>query len=93
MQKVEVCYGELDTQSASGVLESGRWKVLKGYVCHVRADVFGQERRSVLLLGRRFCGSVGKNGKGDRPEAQIPQGTVMEELNYGGGNRKTGVES
>lgn len=56
-------------------------KVLKGYVCHVRADVFGQERRSVLLLGRRFCGSVGKNGKGDRPEAQIPQGTVMEELN------------
>lgn len=45
MQKVEECYGELDTQRASGVLESGRWKRLEElYVCAMLGETY---------LGRR----------------------------------------
>lgn len=41
---------------------------------------------------RRFSCSAG-NGREGQVDAQIPSRTVMEEINQGGGNRKTGLES
>ena len=69
------------------MLGSGSWKDLEG-LC-----VQHQGRRRVWAGDGEGSAAVrGMDGRGSL-DAQIPSRTVMEELNQGGGNRKTGMES
>lgn len=72
MQKVAVFFGKLDTRVQVECWEVEAGKAWKGYMCHVRGDVVGQDRGLVRAAFREKllwqCGE-GWKGSGWRPRS------------------------